>query len=302
MRAPCKRPLSRPDPALASKLCPRSHVSGAVLRSEAHPVFGHASRGRQRSCSVMALPQPSPGQDGAEGGLEPPTELLHYSDLFLPLSASAADWRTFRAILLYNEQRLAANFEAAAKVEAHSSQVRRPDQWAHLLAEPEVGCLMVARYADTASDSEQGVVLLCSHGGEDGTGTSYGFYLNKPWRRRRASGCNIRDGLADAFRDRIVYQGGMVSNRHLHVVHTCRQVEGSQEILEGVYCGGLPHANALVKAGHVAVHRFKLMAGYMGWEPGQLSREVVSLIQGEEPVVALLLHEHESTVKGFCQF
>lgn len=45
-------------------------------------------------------------------------------------------------------------------------------------------------------------------------------------------------------------------------------------LLQGVYCGGLQHANALVKAGHVAVHRFKLLAGYMGWEPGQLSREV----------------------------
>ena len=46
--------------------------------------------------------------------------------------------------------------------------------------------------------------------------------------------------------------------------------------LQGVYAGGLQHANALVKAGHVAVHRFKLMAGYMGWEPGQLRREVCS--------------------------
>lgn len=41
-----------------------------------------------------------------------------------------------------------------------------------------------------------------------------------------------------------------------------------------MYSGGLPHANALVKAGHVAVHRFKLVAGYMGWDAGQLAREV----------------------------
>lgn len=45
---------------------------------------------------------------------------------------------------------------------------------------------------------------------------------------------------------------------------------------QGVYSGGLQHANALVKAGQVAVHRFKLMAGYMGWEAGQLRREVTS--------------------------
>ena len=33
---------------------------------------------------------------------------------------------------------------------------------------------------------------------EGGSGTSYGFYLNKPWRRRRACGFNMRDGMAGA--------------------------------------------------------------------------------------------------------
>lgn len=31
---------------------------------------------------------------------------------------------------------------------------------------------------------------------EEGIGTSYGFCLNKPWRRRRASGVSLREGLA----------------------------------------------------------------------------------------------------------
>ena len=43
---------------------------------------------------------------------------------------------------------------------------------------------------------------------------------------------------------------------------------------QGVYVGGLQHANALVKAGQVAAHRFKLVAGYMGWDAGQLNHEV----------------------------
>ena len=72
-------------------------------------------------------------------------------------------------MLFYNEQRLLAALREQLEEGTHRAQVRQPDQWAHLLAEPEVGCLLVARYADAASDSEQGVVLLCSHGEASGS-------------------------------------------------------------------------------------------------------------------------------------
>ena len=41
-----------------------------------------------------------------------------------------------------------------------------------------------------------------------------------------------------------------------------------------MYAGGLPHANALVRAGEAAPGEFRLLAGYAGWEPGQLEAEV----------------------------
>jgi hypothetical protein len=41
-----------------------------------------------------------------------------------------------------------------------------------------------------------------------------------------------------------------------------------------VYAGGLPHANALVRAGDAQAGDFRLLAGYAGWEPGQLEAEV----------------------------
>ena len=45
--------------------------------------------------------------------------------------------------------------------------------------------------------------------------------------------------------------------------------------LQGVYCGGMHHANCMVKEGHVAPHRFRLLAGYVGWGPGLLNEELL---------------------------
>lgn len=77
---------------------------------------------------------------------------------------AALDWRTFRALLIYNEHRLAALSDEALLQSLRKASTRQPDQWAHLLAQPEKGCLLVARDTDAASDAEQSVVLLCNHG------------------------------------------------------------------------------------------------------------------------------------------
>ena len=37
---------------------------------------------------------------------------------------------------------------------------------------------------------------------------------------------------ADGFRTRQLYHGGPVSHRHLHVLHSCPDIEGSNEVLE----------------------------------------------------------------------
>lgn len=213
----------------------------------------------------------------------------------LPNLTFEDDWRTFRALLIGYELRLsAADSKLLKDWMQKNSQL---NHWAHQLTAPELGCLLVARHADAHSDSEQSVVLLCHHDEEEGIGTSYGFCLNKPWRRRRASGVSLREGLADAFKERTVYQGGIVSNRHIHIVHTCPEVQGSREILQGVYAGGMPHANALVKAKQVTLNRFKLLAGYMGWDAGQLQREVD---EGKWWVVAASAPLVISFIQGGC--
>lgn len=77
---------------------------------------------------------------------------------------------------------------------------------------------------------------------------------------------------------------------------------------QGVYAGGMPHANALVKAKQVTLNRFKLLAGYMGWDAGQLQREVCFYTNILIPVclMAILhmqMHMHEGSLPGLhCVF
>ena len=80
--------------------------------------------------------------------------------------------------------------------------------------------------------------------------------------------------MAGAFGECTLYCGGPVARNSLHVLHGARGLPGAHEVLDGVYAGGLPHANALVRAGDADPADFRLLAGYAGWEPGQLEAEV----------------------------
>ena len=74
---------------------------------------------------------------------------------------SAEDWRTYRAKLVDIEQRQPGG---QAQRSEQQRMICQPEQWAHLLSGPELGCLLLARRTEAASDSEQGVVLLVNHG------------------------------------------------------------------------------------------------------------------------------------------
>ena len=61
-----------------------------------------------------------------------------------------------------------------------------------------------------------------------------------------------------------------------------------------MYCGGLHHANALVKEGLVKEHRFRLFSGYLGWDAGQLQAELLEgrwwVLAASAPLVISFLH------------
>lgn len=79
-------------------------------------------------------------------------------------------------------------------------------------------------------------------------------------------------------------------------------------LLQGIYTGGLAHANELVQKGRAVARDFRLLAGYMHWHEGALHAEVargdwwlvaasreylLSLVRGEE---------HPGLVEECCPF
>ncbi len=58
---------------------------------------------------------------------------------------------------------------------------------------------------------------------------------------------------------------------HANLRHARRLV---RRLLQGVFTGGLAHANDLVQTGRAAAAEFRLLSGYSLWPKGSLAREV----------------------------
>ncbi|PKP33888.1 MAG: transcriptional regulator [Bacteroidetes bacterium HGW-Bacteroidetes-17] len=114
---------------------------------------------------------------------------------------------------------------------------------------------------------KRSVVLLADHN-EEG---SFGLILNKP--------LDIK--LGEVVHDfpnfeAVVYLGGPVESDNLFFIHTMGdQIEGSFEILNGLYWGGkmeVVKEMMLLKKINPAQIRFYI--GYSGWSPNQLKEEL----------------------------
>ncbi|KAL4451521.1 hypothetical protein ABPG75_007183 [Micractinium tetrahymenae] len=176
----------------------------------------------------------------------------------------AQDWRAFRA-------RLVA-MESGQTARAVSMQLGREERWAHVLAQPERGCLLVARPRPGLGMFTNTVILLLEH--EDGEGSS-GLVINMP-TPLLINNLGLEEDIADAFRHCPLFIGGPVTKNLLHVLHGRRDVEGALEIIEGVYAGGVESASALVRRGEASPRDFMLLSGYSGWGPWQLQQELRS--------------------------
>ena len=67
---------------------------------------------------------------------------------------------------------------------------------------------------------------------------------------------------------------GQVANRELHTIHSCSEVVGSEEIIDGVFLGAdLRHASKLVEQKRAKASQFKFFYSATQWQPGQLQRE-----------------------------
>ena len=173
------------------------------------------------------------------------------------------DWRLFRARLVAQEMHGDATGAAL-------SMLVRPSQiWAHQIPHPEPGCLLVARNSNLGMFS-QSVVLVTEH--DDSSGSS-ALVINMPTPIFIAN-LGLEESIADAFGRAPLFIGGPMTRNLLHVLHGRGDVEGAMRIIDGIYAGGVEAASDLVRRGEAAPSEFRLLAGYSGWGPGQLAREI----------------------------
>ena len=142
--------------------------------------------------------------------------------------------------------------------------------WSHTITHPERGCLLVAKRPDLGMFSYS-VVLLTEHDDEIG---SSGLVLNMA-TPLHVSNLGLEDHISASLGKLPLYIGGPVTRNLLHVLHGVGAVEGSMEIVPGVYAGGVESAADLVLRGELEAGEFRLLAGYSGWEPYQLSEEIM---------------------------
>jgi putative transcriptional regulator len=73
-----------------------------------------------------------------------------------------------------------------------------------------------------------------------------------------------------------LYFGGPVKRDNLFYIHTLgKHVEGSMQILDGLYWGGdFEKLKELILNGKATEKQIKFFLGYSGWEPKQLDKEM----------------------------
>jgi putative AlgH/UPF0301 family transcriptional regulator len=172
------------------------------------------------------------------------------------------DWRSVRARLVAGEHG-SDSLKAAMKI--------TPDEWwAHEIAIPEKGCLLLSRREDLGVFSHS-IVLITEH--ESGIGSS-GLILNSP-TRLYVHMLGLESGpVSSVFAQSPLFFGGPVATNLLHVVHGRPEVIGAEEVMDGVLAGGVDNAADLVVEGKAKAEEFRVMAGYCAWGPRQLDEEL----------------------------
>lgn len=179
------------------------------------------------------------------------------------------DWRAFRAQLVAQEKQKGP--EDGLTVANPREEAR--GRWAHELAAPETGCLLVARLDDMGIFNKS-VVLLLHHDDREGT---LGVIINRPssWKLSEASVVEP-PWLKEIFPDQTLYNGGPIGRGNVNIIHGCAELPGAKQVVDGVFCGGgFPvDTLALAKAGTLEPKKVQVILGYAGWGPHQLAGEL----------------------------
>ena len=154
-------------------------------------------------------------------------------------------------------------------LKTQNPELAKDKAWAHVIAKPEKGSLIVAATDDFVTSQQyfnQCVILLLEHS-KDG---SMGVILNRPTMYKMADVVNDENG---PFSENALYFGGDVGDGTVSFLHGSPDVADAEEVSPGVYIGGFNDAGRLVKEGKKDPREFKFFARYCGWAPGQLEDE-----------------------------
>ncbi|PNH06873.1 hypothetical protein TSOC_006720, partial [Tetrabaena socialis] len=194
---------------------------------------------------------------------------------FPTIKQAKQDWRAFRARLVAWEQADARTAEQPKLKRPIHPQLVCGESWAHLLPEPEQGCLLLARNTDQHNMHfyNGAVILITSH---DEVMGSVGYLLNKPspLTVNELQVLGAAAGFKEAFGSQRLHLGGPVHIDHVTLLHRFMGISRSYKVAEGVFMGGLPDAIRLVDAGLAAPSDFQLVLGMSGWSKGQLQQEI----------------------------
>lgn len=182
----------------------------------------------------------------------------------MPLSG--LDWREFRARLVQAEK-----VEQQPPISEGSSTAPLAE-WAHPLMLPEKGALLLAHpmmFLKSQQYFYLSIILLLDHD-ENG---SYGIILNKPSPNFRIGSLALNVKMPE-FEDCLLYFGGDVGDGSIQMIHAVEGIEGSIEVMKGLYAGGIEAARVRVASGSASPSDFRFYAKYAGWGPGQLENEV----------------------------
>ncbi len=136
--------------------------------------------------------------------------------------------------------------------------------------EPAVGRLLIARARLPDPNFAAAVVLLITHGADEGT---LGVVLNRP------SALEVQKAFPDddifAGRDDALYRGGPVSLETIIVLREGGDPPGDAiPILRDVYLVRDDSGLEELLAARPPAQRVRFYAGYAGWSPGQLEDEI----------------------------
>lgn len=233
--------------------------SGSRLAKKSSSKLG-MFRPNKKQCAIQVCSMKDDSQDHNRKGSFGEDDRFHEDEHpkislpdAVPVVTREDDWREFRAKLVASSTSSLAG-------------------WAHVLARPETGCVLLANplmFTTSQTYFNKAAIFVFSHG-EEG---SAGLILNKPTEHKMNK---FKDSstLPDEYDDCRLYLGGDVGADVVNLLHGVTGVEDSTEILPGVYMGGVQGVSRALASNATEHGNVKIFTRYAGWARHQLEEEV----------------------------